>query len=139
MQLTILGNCVSLRAGNTVSKHKWSINCKIFLWLCRLPPDPLAIYSMKRIALTSSQGLTLLGFLPYAIFFSQSLINAVIFFFFYLYDKALILKCSLILSKTNIPKSDPKKSMGPYVAKMFFLQSRQMKVSDYTGVWYKNI
>ena len=54
--------------------------------------------------------------------------------FFYLYDKALILKRSLILSNTNIPKSDTKQSMGPYVAKMFFLQSRQMKVSDYTGV-----
>ena len=28
---------------------------------------------------------------------------------------------------------------GPYVAKMFFLQSKQMKVSGYTGVWYKNV
>ena len=27
-----------------------------------------------------------------------------------------------------------KMSMGPYVAKMFFLQSRQMKVSGYIGV-----
>ena len=30
-------------------------------------------------------------------------------------------------------------SMGPYLAKMFFLQSRQIKVSGYTGVWYKNV
>ena len=29
--------------------------------------------------------------------------------------------------------------MGPYEAKMFFLQSKQMKVSGYTGVWYKNV
>ena len=30
-------------------------------------------------------------------------------------------------------------SMGPYVTKMFFLQSKQMKISGYTGVWYKNV
>ena len=35
--------------------------------------------SMKRIALASSQDLALLGFFPYAILFSQSLINADIF------------------------------------------------------------
>ena len=29
--------------------------------------------------------------------------------------------------------------MGPYVAKMFFLQSRQMKVYGYTGAWYNNV
>ena len=28
------------------------------------------------------------------------------------------------------------KSTGPYVAKMFFVQSRQVKVSGYTGVWH---
>ena len=50
--------------------------------------------------------------------------------------KVLILKRSLVLSKTNtLSKSDPKKEYGslPYEAKMFFLQSRQMKVSGYTG------
>ena len=57
---------------------------------------------------------------------------------FYLYVKALILKRSLILSNTNT-RIWSKKSMGPYVAKMFFLQSKQMKVSDYTGIWYKNV
>ena len=29
--------------------------------------------------------------------------------------------------------------LGPYVAKMFFLQSKQMKASGYTVVWYKNV
>ena len=28
--------------------------------------------------------------------------------------------------------------MAPYEAKMFFLQSEEMKVLGYTGVWYKN-
>ena len=46
--------------------------------------------------------------------------------FLYLYDKALILKRSLILSNTNTEIWSKKKSMGTYVAKMFFLQSRQI-------------
>ena len=45
-----------------------------------VPLDPflaqLFTCSMKQIALTSSQGLVLLGFFPYAILFSQLLINA---------------------------------------------------------------
>ena len=57
--------------------------------------------------------------------------------FSYLYNEALILKRSLILSDTNT-KIWSKKSMGP-VAKMFFLQYWQMKVSGYTDVWYKNV
>ena len=36
----------------------------------------LFTYSMKDIALASSQGLALLGFFPHAILYSQSLINA---------------------------------------------------------------
>ena len=31
------------------------------------------------------------------------------------------------------------KDIFSFVAKMYFLQSRQMKVSSYTGVWYKNV
>ena len=73
-------------------------NCKTFPWLRCLPPDPLAIYSMKRITLVSSQDLILLGFFRYAILFFQSLINVDIF---YLCDKALIIKCFFILSNTN--------------------------------------
>ena len=66
--------------------------------LRRLAPKSLVIYSMKRIALASSQGLALLGFFLYVLSFSQSLVNADDF---YLYDKALIFKHSLILSNTN--------------------------------------
>ena len=44
--------------------------------------------------------------------------------FFYLSDKALIVKRSLILSNRNTEIWSKKKSIGPYVAKMFFLQSR---------------
>ena len=29
--------------------------------------------------------------------------------------------------------------MGSYVAKMSFLQARQMEISGYIGVWYKNV
>ena len=43
--------------------------------------------------------------------------------FSYLYDdKVLVLKCSLYLSNTNTEIWSKEKSMGPYVAKMFFLQ-----------------
>ena len=60
----------------------------------------LFTYSMERIALASKKSLALLGFFPYAISFSQSLINADIF---YLYDDTvLILKYSLFLYNLNI-------------------------------------
>ena len=39
------------------------INCNIFLWLCCLPPDPPAIYSMDRITLPSPRS-CLLGYFP---------------------------------------------------------------------------
>ena len=90
---------------------------------------------MKQTALANSQGLALLRFIPYAILFSQSSINPDIL---YLYDdKVLILKFSWFSSNTNTQVWTKERSMGPYVAKMFFLQ--EMKVSGYTGVWYKNI
>ena len=44
-----------------------------------------------------------------------------IFFNLY-YDKVLIFVCSLFLSKTNTEIWSKEKSMGPSVAKMFFLQ-----------------
>ena len=72
-------NFISVRVGNTVSKHRWRYNCKIFLRLHRLASNPLAIYSMKRIALASSQALALLGFFPCALSFFQSLIKAKFF------------------------------------------------------------
>ena len=51
--------------------------------------------------------------------------------FSYLYDKALILKRSLILLEQYKYQN--------LIQKKIFLQSRQMKVSSYTGVWYKNV
>ena len=75
---------------------------------------------MKRIALDSNQGLALLEFFPYAILFFQALISADIF---YLHDdKVLTLKCSLFLSSTNNKIWSKERSMGPYEAKMLFLQ-----------------
>ena len=55
---------------------------------------------------------------------------------FYLYDNALILKSSLILSNTKTIIWS-KKGVWVLVAKIFFLQSRQMKLFDSTGAWYK--
>ena len=82
-----------------------SINCKIVLRLHRLSPDP-SYLQYKRIAFASSQGPALLGFFPYVIIFSQSLINADII---------------LPLCSEPDPQSAPKESMGPYLAKLFFL------------------
>ena len=71
------------------------------------------------MALASSQSLALHGFFPYPILFYQSSIIADIS---YLYvDKVLILKCSLFLINTNTEIWSKEESMGPYVAKMFFL------------------
>ena len=58
------------------------------------------------------------------------------FVFFYLYgDKILILKCSTFLNNANTEIWSKERSMGPYVAKMFFPQVDEG--SSYTGVWYK--
>ena len=94
-----------LRVGNTVSKHRWECKLKIFSKASPPAPKPisyLTVYSMKWIALASSQGLALFGFFPICInHFPNhhwSCINAD---FCYLYNKALILRCSLIFSNTN--------------------------------------
>ena len=123
-----------LGVGNTVSKHRLAYKLQNFLEA--VPPAPksinyLPVYSMKRIAFASSQGLALLGFFPYALLFSQSLTNADIFF---ISMTRLWSSKVLWFWATQIPKSDPKNEYGSYVAKMFFLQSRQMKVFGYTGV-----
>ena len=70
--------CVSLRAGNTVSKHNWGYKWKKFPVAALLSPRPTSYYSMEQITLVT-QCLALLGFFQYAIIFSQSLINANIF------------------------------------------------------------
>ena len=111
------------------------VNCKFFLWLRRFP-NPLAIYSNERNPTRQEPSPPFAWTLYiYAVSFSQSLINTDTF---HLYYKALILKHCLILSITNT-KIWSKKSIGPFVAKMFFLQSRQMKASGSTGVLYKNV
>ena len=128
-----------LRVGNTVSKHRLAYKLQNFLEA--VPPAPksinyLPVYSMKRIAFGSNQGLALLGFFPYALSFSQSLTNADIFLS--LWQGSDPQKFS-DFEQHKYQNLIQKMSMGPYVAKMFFLQSRQMKVSGYIGVWYKNV
>ena len=116
--------------------------------LCCLPPHSQTIYSIKQITLTS-QGFSFLGFF---------LICNIIFpvnnqcRYFLPNDKALILKCSLnnkhkyqyLLQKESNPSINPSivkiwsKNIFSFVAKMFFLQSKQMKVSSYNCIWYKS-
>ena len=72
--------CISYELEILFPNINEGVNCLTFLWLrCLLPPNPLAINSIKRIALSSSQVLALLEFFPYALSFSQSVINADIF------------------------------------------------------------
>ena len=66
---------------------------------------------MKRIALASSQGLVLLRFFPYAILFSQSLINAGIFFTSDL--RSCWSSDVPCFWETRMPKANPKKEYGP--------------------------
>ena len=113
--------------------------------LCCLPQHQQTIYSIKQITLTS-QDLSFLGFfLIFNIIFPVN--NQCRYFL--PYDKALILKCSLNdkhkyrypLQKESINPSFVKiwsKNIFSFVAKMFFLQSKQMKVSSYNCIWYKN-
>ena len=65
------------------------INCKMFLLWLYPQTHQLAIftYSMKRIAFVSNQGLTFLGFFPYAILYSQSWINNPDPQMFFFYEK----------------------------------------------------
>ena len=113
--------------------------------LCCLPQHQQTIYSIKQITLTS-QGLSFLGFfLIFNIIFPVN--NQCRYFL--PYDKALILKCSLN-DKHKYPYPLQKESINPsivkiwsknifsFVAKMFFLQSKQMEVSSYNCIWYKN-
>ena len=78
--------------------YKSFLHCKIFLWLSCLSPDPPAIYSMKRITL-ANQGLALFGFFPICNMISPIIDQCR--YFFYFFDKALILKHSLTLSNAN--------------------------------------
>ena len=108
-----------LRAGNTFSKQKWGYELQNFLVAVAL--DPLASYlhtAWNESHFASSQGLALLGFFPYTISFP----NQWSIEMFYLYDdKVLILKCSLFFRATNTEIWSKERSMGPYVAKTFFL------------------
>ena len=120
--------CLSLRSGNTVSKHKWGYFtlCKMLLLsCCGCSPrsiTSLAIYIQHETNCTcQEQDLALPGFFPSAILFSQSLINADIVTYT---SMVLILKYYLFLSKakTKTWSKVQRKEYGSFVAKMFFLQ-----------------
>ena len=135
LKVTIL---YQLWVRNTVSKLRWGYKLKNFPQAVPPVPKPIiAIYLFTVWNVSHLPGawrLHFAWFFPYALSFSQSWINADIF---YLYDKALTLKRSLILSNTN--NKIWSKKLGPYVAKIFFVQSAHMKVSSYTVVWHKYI
>ena len=105
--------------------RKYFLQTKMRVWIakfsCGCGPDPLASYlhtAWNESHFASSQGLALLGFFPYTISFP----NQWSIEMFYLYDdKVLILKCSLFFRATNTEIWSKERSMGPYVAKMFFL------------------
>ena len=110
------------------------MNCKIFLWLRHLlPSNPLISYLQYETNHTCQQ--------PSPRFAWILPICIIIF--------PIIDQCRYFLPlwpwssnvywfwATQIPKSDPKKSTGFYVAKMFCLQSRQIKVFGYNGIWCK--
>ena len=126
MYLTIL---YQLRVGNTVSKHRWANKLQNFPEAAPPAPKPMSyllVYSIKWVALGSSQGLVLLGFFPYALSFSQSLINA---------DNFLVLSMKRLWSSnilwfwaTWIPKSDPKISICVLLElKYFFSNPRRLR------------
>ena len=112
---------------NTVSKHKWGYKLQNFPMAAPPPaPKPISYLHYETICTCQlSQVLTLLEYFPMHYHFPNHWSIQIPFYF---HDKALILKCVLILSNTNT-RIWSKKSMGPYVAKMFFLQSKLMKVS----------
>ena len=101
------------------------------------PISYLPVLQYETNCTCQQQGLALFGFFPYALSFSQSLTNA---------DNIFISMTRLWSSNDLWFWTTPiyenlihKMSMGPYVTKMFFLRSKQMKLSGYTGVWYKNV
>ena len=109
--------CVSLRAGNTVSKYKWVL----LLSGCGCAPRPIT--SLAICIQYETNHICQLGFFPYAILFSQWLISTDVNI-----PSMMIRSWSSHVPcfwATQILKSDLKckeRSMGGYVAKMFFLQ-----------------
>ena len=116
-----------LRVGNTVSKHRWGYKLQNFPEAVLPVPKPISylpVYNMKRIALARSQGLTLLRFFPQALSFSQSLINADIFFISMI---TLWFSNVLWFEQHKYQNLIEKNSMDLYVAKIFFLQFRRWR------------
>ena len=84
-----------------------------------------------------SQGLTLFGFFPICniIFPIIDFPNQSFFDFEQHKHPYLIQKESM---GTSISEAW-NKNIFCFVVKLFFLQSRQIKISSYTSVWYKNV
>ena len=127
-----------LRVGKTVSKHNWGYQLQTFP-VAVPPPTPKPIsYLQNEMNRTCQQ--------PRPRFAWILLICIIIF--------TITDQCRYFFTSMIIPDSQTffdfkqhkyqnliqkRSTYGPYVAKMFFLQSRQMKVSGCTGVWYKNV
>ena len=93
------------------------INCKIFLWMCYLPAPRPIIYLQHKTNRTYQHPRPVIAW----IFLICNIIFPIIDqfrYFFTAVKRSWFLNDFLILSNTNIPKSDPKKGvyMGPYLA-----------------------
>ena len=136
MQVTIL---YQLRVANTVSRDRWGYKLQNFAKAAPPANKPISYIQYETNRTCQQLRLCFAWILPILRIIIFPIIDQCKYFFIYFYDKALILKRYLILSNANTKIWSKKMSIGPYVAKTFFLQSRQTKISGYTGVWYKNV
>ena len=128
--MTILCQFKSWKYNVMFTNTSEGIKCKISLLLCCLPHTHLQFTVI-------GQGLVLFGLFPICNIIFQTLINAHIYC---IYSKALILKHSLTLRNTNTYIWFKKrvcvlqfwkyetKIFLDFVAKIFLLQTRQMKL-----------
>ena len=110
-------------------------NCKIFLWLHRLSPNPLRSYLQYEENGTCQQPRPRFAWILPIRNINVDQCSYSFAFMIWLWSWNILL---ILFQKNLSSKIWSKKNMGLYVPKMCFLQSRQMKVSGYNGVWYKN-
>ena len=116
--------CVSLRAVNTVYKHKWGYKLQNFL--VAVLPSPRSIsYLQYETNHTCQQPRPCCSWILSIcnIIFPIILINADRYFLTLWYVMSWSSDVIWFWASQR-PKFDPKKSVGPYVAKMFSLQSQ---------------
>ena len=133
IKLTIL---CQLRVGNNFSKHKWGYKLQNFHVAAPPAPNAISYFTIwNESHLPAVKASLCLDSFHTQYYFPNHW--SIKIFFFYLYD--MIRLWSFDFEQHKYENLIQKRSMGPYVAKMFFIQSKQMKLSGYAGAWYKNI